>query len=106
MAPELNARCDELINRGRMLASRIRVYEGRPSHWFLPEDVPALQAWIASVANFFRLCATPDTYLMQECTRIVEEKALVQGVPHHTVQKLVGLLESVAEEMKHGLMRK
>lgn len=106
MIPDLDARCQELIDRGRALTPRIRMYEGRPNHWFQPEDVPPLQAWIASVANFFRLCATPDSYFLQECSRIVEEKSLSQGVPYHTAQKLLGLLESVAEEMKHGLMRK
>ncbi len=68
--------------------------------------MPSLQSWIASAANFFRLCATPDTYFLQEATRIVEDKQLAGGVPYHTVQKLVGLLQSIAEEMQHGFMRK
>ena len=106
MPPDLEARCQELIDRGRTLASQIRVYNERPDHWFRAKDVPSLQAWIASAANFFRLCATPDTYFLQEATRIVEDKQLSGGIPYHTVQKLVGLLQSIAEEMKHGLMRK
>jgi len=106
MTPDLEARCQDLLSRGRALASQISVYKDSPDYWFRPEDVPSLQAWIASVANFFRLCATPDTYFQQECTRIVEDKDLSGGVPYHTVQKLIGLLDSVADEIKHGLMRK
>ena len=106
MSADIEARCQELIERGRVLVSQIRIYDGRPNYWFRQEDVPSLQAWIASAANFFRLCATPDTYFLQEATRIVEDKHLAGGVPYHTVQKLVGLLQSIAEEMKHGLMRK
>jgi hypothetical protein len=106
MAPDLEARCQDLISRGQALVSHISVYEESPDYWFSPELVASLQAWIASVANFFRLCATPDTYFQKECTRIVEDKDLSRGVPYHTIQKLIGLLESVADEIKHGLMRK
>lgn len=67
---------------------------------------PDLQAWIGSTANFFRLTATPDTYFSQECQRIVEDKQLSGGVPFHSVQKLLGLLTSILEEMNAGLLRK
>ena len=50
--------------------------------------------------------ATPDTYFHQECNRVVEDEHLVGGVPHHSIQKLLGLLQSAAEEIKFGLMRK
>lgn len=106
MAQDLHARCTELIARGEALAGQVRVYDGRPNYWFRAEDVPGLQAWIASAANLVRLCATPDTYFLQEATRIVEDKQLSGGVPYHTVQKLLGLMQSLAEEMQHGLMRK
>ena len=106
MTQDLQARCTELTARGEVLARQIGVYDGRTDFWFSAEDVPSLQAWIASTANLLRLCATPDSYFLQEATRIVEDKQLSGGVPHHTVQKLLGLLQSLAEEMKHGLMRK
>lgn len=106
MTPDLENRCQELLTRGRVLTAKIGIHAGRPDYWFTADDVPALQAWIASVANLFRMCATPDTYFAQEVTRIVEDRHLSDGVPYHTAQKLLGLLESVAEEMKHGLMRR
>lgn len=107
MTPDLIGRCKELMSRGRTLASRIQYDEyGHENFWFRGKDVPELQAWIASVSNFFRFCATPDTYFMQEANRVVEDKHLSGGVPYYTAQKLIGLLESIAEEMDRGLMRK
>ena len=106
MNVDLQARSEELLARGRELSKRIRLYEGKPNFWHRDEDIPELQAWIGSTANFFRLIATPDTYFHQECTRVIEDKQLSGGVPHHTIQKLTGLLQSAAEEMKAGLMRK
>jgi uncharacterized protein YutE (UPF0331/DUF86 family) len=70
------------------------------------KDVPDLQAWIASVANLFRLCATPDTYFLQEVNRVCQDEHLSKGVPLYAIQKLVGLLESIQEEIRHGLMMK
>ena len=106
MTQDLHDRCVELIARGQALAGEIRIHDGRPNHWFPAEDVPSLQAWIASAANLVRLIAMPDTYFLQEAARIVEDKQLSGGVPYHSVQKLLGLLQSLAEEVKHGLMRK
>lgn len=104
--PDVIARCSELIERGRELSGRIRWHESRPNYWFAQEHVPELQAWIGSTANFFRLTATPDTYFSQECTRIVEDEQLSGGVPFYSVQKLLGLLTSILEEMKAGLLKK
>ncbi len=106
MTPDFETRCQDLIERGRLLASKIGHFQGSPAFWFPERDIPELQAWIASTANFFRLCATPDTYFLQESNRIVEDPQLSTGVPFYTVQKLIGLLQSILEEMKHGLMRK
>lgn len=106
MDPDFQTRCEELIKRGQSLALSIRYFEGQPNFWFPAADVPELQAWIASSANLFRLVATPDTYFFQEATRIVEDKSLADGIPYKSVQKLIGLLQALLEEMKHGLMRK
>jgi hypothetical protein len=105
-SPELEARCSELISRGRTLLGRIRYYQGAANYWFEPQYVPELQQWIASAANLMRLVAVPDSYFTQECNRVVEDDQLKGGVPHHSILKLVGLLESVREELAAGLMRK
>ena len=106
MEKELKSRCEELIQSGDHIVGKIQFYEGRPSYWYRDEEIAEIQAWIASVSNFFRLTATPDTYYHQECVRIVEDEDLRGGVSFHIVQKLVGLLKSIKEEITRGLIRK
>ena len=106
MDAELKSRCKELIDRGKAYASRLKYFRESPNFWFSSELTPELQAWIASVANLFRIIATPDTYFHQECERVLQDDNLRQGVPYHIVQKLIGLLDSVLEEIQHGLLRR
>ncbi|WP_155403751.1 hypothetical protein [Variovorax paradoxus] len=106
MTPDLEARCEELLTRGRALSGRIGHGEYGPEYWFDSRDIPQAHAWIGSVANFFSLCAMPGTYFLEEVGRIVEQPELKGGAPFSVVQKLVGLLEAISEEMKQGLLRK
>lgn len=103
---DISARCEALISRGKQFVGNIGYYESIPEYWFRTAMIPELQAWIGSVANFFRMTATPDTYFSQECRRIVESEELRGGVPYHTVQKLLGLLHSIKEEMNYGFLKK
>jgi hypothetical protein len=103
---ELEKRCQELLQRGKAWASGIKRYKGSPNYWFGADEIAGLQAWIASVDNLLRIIATPDTYFYQECKRVVEDEQLQKGVPYLTVLKLIGLMESVLEEIQHGLLRK
>jgi len=101
---ELQSRCRELIQRGKILISHAKSMQGH--YYFGKESISELQAWVASVANLLRIIATPDTYFYQECERIIQDPDLRNGVPYHIVQKLVGLLDSVMEEIEHDLLRK
>ena len=104
--PDLAARCMELLERGRAFAHRIGMGEYGPEYWFDARDVPDGQAWIASVANFFSITASPGSYFTDEVGRIVEQAELKSGVPLHTIQKLIGLLAAISDEMQQGLLRK
>ena len=103
---ELHERCKELIQRGKSLSSKARRMQRAEHYYFGVQLIPELQAWMASVANLFRIIATPDTYFYQECERILQDQGLRNGVPYHVVQKLIGLLDSVREEIECGLLRK
>lgn len=105
--PDLEERCSELLERGVALSQQIGQHQaGGREYWFSEEDAPGLHAWIASVANLVHLTATPNSYFAQECSRVVNDPELTRGVPYHAAQKLVGLLTSLLEEMRHGLLRK
>lgn len=106
MEKELQERCNELIQNGEIIIRKIRYFRDRPNYWYRNEEISEVQAWIGSVGNYFRLTATPDTYYHQECTRILENPELQKGMPFHTVQKLVGLLKSINDEIAKGLLRK
>jgi hypothetical protein len=107
MDPEsLAERGAELLRTGNQWCENITRYRGEPNYWFKGDEGAALQSWIASVANFFRITATPDTYFHQECLRVIEDEHLRAGVPFHVIQKLVGLLDSILEENRRGLLRK
>lgn len=106
MDSELQNRCKELIQRGKTLSSRAKRLRDSSRYYFTSESTPELQAWVASVANLFRIIATPDTYFCQECERILQDGGMRKGVPYHVVQKLLGLLDSVLEEIQNGLLRK
>lgn len=106
MDQNLQARCKELLERGKQIIGQIRYYQSGPNYWYRNEETADIQAWIASVSNYFRLTATPDTYYHQECTRILEDSDLRRGVPFHVVQKLTGLLQSIKDEIERGLLRK
>ena len=103
---DLQQRCDELIAKGRQIVAQIGYFQGSPCYWYRDEEIADIQAWIASVGNFFRLTASPDTYFYQECNRILEDTDLRRGVPFHTVQKLLGLLQSIKLEIERGLLKK
>lgn len=104
--PDFETRCAQLIARGRTLASRIGNTEYGQEYWFSSHDVPESHAWIASVANFFSLIAVPGSYFSDEVSRIVGQDELKGGVPFNVVQKLIGLLDSISDEMQNGLLRK
>ena len=106
MDKTLQERCVELLGEGKQIAGQIRYYDNRPQYWFQDEELADIQAWIASVSNYFRLTATPDTYYHQECERILEDTDLRRGVSFHIVQKLIGLLQSIQVEIDRGLLRK
>lgn len=106
MDQNLQTRCIELIEKGKQIIAQIRYYQNSPNYWYRDEETADIQAWIASVGNFFRLTATPDTYFHQECARILDDPDLRRGVPFHAVQKLTGLLKSIKEEIEQGLLRK
>ena len=103
---DLQQRCEELITKGLQLVAQIRYFKGSPHYWYRDEEIADIQSWIASVGNYFRLTASPDTYFYQECNRILEDPDLRRGVPFHIVQKLLGLLQSIKTEIERGLLKK
>src|SRR3990172_5575227 len=106
MNDDIEKRINELLDRGKKLLTRIKIYEGELNYWCDENDIPEFQAWLASAVNILNVAATPDSFFQKECTRLVSHDDLKRSVPTHIVQKLTGLLSSILEESNLGLLKR
>jgi uncharacterized protein YutE (UPF0331/DUF86 family) len=93
-------RIDELITRGNAAARS----QSSQDYWM--QDVVEAQSWFSSAANAIHQVAPPGSFYRSELQRIVELEDLKGGFPVSSVQKLLGLLQSVQLEAQAGLLVK
>lgn len=93
-------RIDELISRGNAAARS----QSSQDYWM--KDVVEAQSWFSSAANAIHQVAPPGSFYMAELQRIVEHEELRRGFPISSVEKLLGLLQSVQLEAQAGLLVK
>jgi uncharacterized protein YutE (UPF0331/DUF86 family) len=93
-------RIDDLISRGNAAVRS----QSSDDYWM--SDVVAAQSWFSSAANAVQQVAPPDGFYMSELKRIVEHEQLKGGFPRSSVEKLLGLLQSVQLEAQAGLLVK
>jgi uncharacterized protein YutE (UPF0331/DUF86 family) len=93
-------RIDELISRGNAAARS----QSSQDYWM--KDVVEAQSWFSSAANAIHQVAPPGSFYMAELQRIVEHEQLQSGFPISSVEKLLGLLQSVQLEARAGLLVK
>lgn len=93
-------RIDELIANGNSIVGQHRSED----YWM--RDVVAAQNWFSSAANAIQQIAPPGSFYAAELGRIVSNEQLAGGFPRATMQKLLGLLQSVQQEAKSGLLVK
>lgn len=100
MFDQLISRIDALIEQGSSIAPPY----GEDDYW--APDVTEAQMWMASAANAVLQVAPPGSVFRVEIDRLTTHEELRSGVPHHVLEKILGLLMSVREEAKHGLLAK
>ena len=93
-------RIDDLISRG---SATVR---SQSSEHYWMQDIVAAQSWFSSAANAIQQVAPPGSFYMAELERIVEHEQLKGGFPRSSVEKLLGLLQSVQLEAQAGLLVK
>ncbi|PBP77044.1 hypothetical protein [Pseudomonas syringae] len=93
-------RIDELISRGNAAARS----QSSQDYWV--KDVVEAQSWFSSAANAIHQVAPPGSFYMAELQRIVEHEHLKGGFPKASIEKLLGLLQSVQHEAQAGLLVK
>ncbi|XBT41643.1 hypothetical protein ABNP32_13425 [Pseudomonas viridiflava] len=70
------------------------------------KDVVEAQSWFSSAANAIQQVAPQGGFYMSELKRIVEHEELKGGFPKSSLEKLLGLLQSVQLEAQAGLLVK
>src|SRR3989304_3037237 len=79
MNDDIEKRINALLDRGKKLLTRIKIYEGELNYWCDENDIPEFQAWLASAVNILNVAATPDSFFQKECTRLVSHDNLVKS---------------------------
>jgi hypothetical protein len=100
-------RLHDLLQTGRrLLGQRPDHPEHGPEYWVDSELIPETQAWLSSAANLVTLLATPGSYYREELARISRHDDLKVGASWVVVQKMLGLVISLQDEVSHGLVSK
>ncbi|WP_068858438.1 DUF4145 domain-containing protein [Perlucidibaca aquatica] len=98
MQKEILQRIEELVARGRQVLSR-----AGDKYWV--GDVIAAQAWMSSAANAIVQIAPPGSFYQEELARLVKLPD-VNGIQTEVLRKVLGVLVSIEEEAKSGLLAK
>lgn len=93
-------RIDELISLGNAAARS----QSSQDYWI--KDVVEAQSWFSSAANAIHQVSPPGSFYVAELHRIVEHEQLKGGFPRSSIEKLLGLLQSVRHEARAGLLIK
>ncbi len=105
MKDEIQNRFNALSQRGTDLVRNLPRDQHGGTYW-VEDNVPQYQAWLSSVSNLFQIVAPEGNFYIEECTRLMKHRDMLNGVPSHIVQKVYGLLASAKEEWEHGLLGK
>lgn len=100
MRDQVLKRIDELIARGNATVHS----QSSDDYWM--DDVIAAQSWFSSAANAIQQVAPPGSFYVAELKRIVEHEKLQGGFPRSSMEKLLGLLQSIQVEAEAGLLVK
>lgn len=106
MQDQIEKRFTELLERGRRLKEKLPRDQYGIEYWVLTDDVPEYQAWVSSTANLLRVVALPDSYFVEESSRILSDTDLGTGIPSHVIQKFYAVLSAAYEDWSAGLLRK
>jgi uncharacterized protein YutE (UPF0331/DUF86 family) len=70
------------------------------------QDVVASQAWFSSAANVVQQVTPANSFYVAELKRIADNEQLRAGFPRASLEKTLGLLRSIEDEAKAGLLTK
>lgn len=98
MQPHIQKRIADLLQQGEDVVDSIP----SKSYW-VTDKIPA-QAWLSSTANLIEQVTTPNSHYRTELARILSDPQLLGGIPASSIQKVLGLLQSLNSEAEAGLL--
>jgi uncharacterized protein YutE (UPF0331/DUF86 family) len=98
MQEQLLARIQELVAQGQTVS--------RDDGDYWVNDVSGAQAWMASAANVIQQIAPVGSFYREEIGRLTTHPELKAGIPSTVLQKILGVLRSVQDEARGGLLAK
>lgn len=74
--------------------------------WMRSESTPAAHSWLNSTSNLIKLVCPPQSIFVSNLESILSDSHFRTGssTPTHTIQKVLGLLESAHNEFKDGML--
>lgn len=109
MESEIKDRFEQLITKGQKIIDEWPKASRDGLRFWSPDDVvPNVQSWIQSSANLLDIVIPSNRPMLKGLQDILNDNHYVSGtsVPSHTVQKILGLLQSAYEEINLGLFKK
>lgn len=98
-------RFSQLLGEGKNIIQNQKYTHDYGLDFYIEErNIPQAQTWISSTANLIKHLAKSNRYFNEECDRILADESLANGLPFKMVQKLYGVLESMYNEWKNGLL--
>ena len=107
MKEKIIERFDELIAQGHEFVSIIgRDERGRPYYYINKNKLPEYQAWLSSSINFIESIVPENSNYSKEYKSIMSVENLQHGIPSHVIQKTLGILISIKNELSKGFLQK
>ncbi len=106
MEENIRKRLNSLIREGKSLTQRLEDSNGEIRFWVDEFMISIYQKWLASAYNLVSIISNPGSYYFDEATKCINFKPSQRGIPSDTIIKIYGLLLSLKEEIKNGLLKK
>lgn len=100
----------DIIAKFKVLITEGNVYTSSQTHseeyYFEPKDTQKLQRWMSSSVNIVSLVTSPSSHFFTECNKIISDENIGSTIPIHVIQRLLGLIEGLHEDLESGLLNK
>lgn len=109
MINNINARFDELLEKGKSLVSRMytdREVGELKFNWVPTDCISEYQSWMLSAVNLIRTIVSEDNAYFQQCNSLMSHESFKTGISSKIFLRIFGLFSSAKDEWDKGLLKK